>query len=90
MNRGEQSRESEHEGDRYLRLLGLDHLADRVINTSRGPRQARDFLDICGDEALPPLRGLERVGRDDPRFEPMREMLRAIVASYIEGTPTES
>lgn len=75
----------EHEGEKYLRLLGLDHLADRDIATASGTIQARDFLDICGAHALPVLVGFEAMSADDPRYEATKNVLRGMIGQYVEG-----
>lgn len=78
--------EQEHEGERYLRLLGLEHLADETI-PGRTER-VRDFLDICGDHARPLLVGLESLNPDDPRYTPTRNALRGYISQFV--SPTES
>ena len=75
----------EHEGERYLRLLGLDHLADRDIATASGTIQARDFLDVCGEHARPILVGFEAMSTDDPRYEGTKNALRGMIGQYVEG-----
>lgn len=79
-------KQPEHEGDKYLRLLGLEHLADEKIPGRT--EQVRDFLDICGDHARPLLVGLECLSPEDPRFAPTRETLRTYISQFV--TPTES
>lgn len=78
--------EQEHEGERYLRLLGLEHLADEAIPGRT--EQMRDFLDICGDHARPLLVGLESLSPDDPRYTPTRDALRGYISQFV--TPAES
>jgi len=75
----------EHEGEKYLELLGLQDLADQQIPNS--DKKVRDFLEICGDHALPLLVGLESISRDDPRYEPTRQALRGIISQFV--TPEE-
>jgi hypothetical protein len=82
----EKLHEQEHEGERYLRLLGLEHLADESIPGRT--EQVRDFLDICGDHARPLLVGLESLNPDDPRYAPTRNALRGYISQFV--TPTES
>lgn len=77
--------EQEHEGERYLRLLGLEHLADQEVSTSRGTIQARDFLDVCGEHARPLLVGFEAMNPSDSRYEPAKNALRSFIGKYIEG-----
>lgn len=72
----------EHEGEKYLRLLGLMHLADKTIPGRT--EQVRDFLEICGDDARPTLVGLESLSPDDPRYEPTREVLRTQVTRFLD------
>lgn len=78
----------EHEGERYLRMLGLEHIADQPIAGS--DLQGRDFLQICGEHALPILTGLERLDPDDPRFDAVRDMLRSSITQYIQPPSAES
>ncbi|HEY5549777.1 MAG TPA: hypothetical protein VIK37_01060 [Candidatus Saccharimonadales bacterium] len=78
-------KEKEHEGEKYLRLLGLGHLADRKIATASGTIQARDFLDICGEHARPILVGFETMSPNDPRYGDTKNALRSFVGQYIEG-----
>ena len=85
---GEQLHE-EHEGEKYLRLLGLDHLADREITTDDRTMQARDFLDICGEHARPMLVGFEAMSPDDPRYETIKNTLRGVIGQYVgEDNPS--
>lgn len=81
----EQLRKDEHEGERYLRLLDLEHLADRDIATASGTIQARDFLDVCGEHARPILVGFEAMSTDDPRYEATKNTLRGLIGKYVEG-----
>ena len=82
---GDRLGKEEHEGERYLQLLGLEHLADEPM-PGRSER-VRDFLDVCGDHARPLLVGLETLGPDDPRFEPTRDALRSYIGRFV--TPPE-
>lgn len=82
---GSQDQEDEHEGEHYLRLLGLEHLADQEISTAGGTIQARDFLDVCGEHARPILTGFEAMDSDDPRYETTKEALRGLIGQYIQG-----
>ncbi len=85
---GEQLHE-EHEGDKYLRLLGLEHLADREITTADGTIQARDFLDVCGEHARPMLVGFETMSPDNPRYETTKNTLRGVIGQYVgEDSPS--
>lgn len=79
---GEQLHE-EQEGDKYLRLLGLEHLADREITTTDGTIQARDFLDVCGEHARPMLVGFEAMNPDDPKYENIKNTLRGVIGQYV-------
>ena len=88
MERGKPDIE-EHEGEKYLSLLGLSHLADTPVATASGSIEVRDFLDICGDHARPILIGLEAMDQSDPRYEPTREALRGLISQYI-GVPPET
>ena len=58
--------EPESEGLRYLRMLDLGDIADLPI-PGDPTKTAQDFLDICGDHALPVLKGIESLPEDDPR-----------------------
>lgn len=77
--------EPPHEGERYLELLGLGHLADRMIFTTKGPVQLRDFLDICGEHARPLLAGLEAMDPSDPEYIVARDAVRDLVVSQYIG-----
>ncbi len=78
-------KEQEHEGERYLRLLGLEHLADQEIPTADRTIQARNFLDICGEHARPMLVGFEAMSTDDPRYEATKNALRGVIGQYVQG-----
>ncbi|HSH55787.1 MAG TPA: hypothetical protein VK983_03105 [Candidatus Limnocylindrales bacterium] len=80
--------EQEHEGERYLKLLGLEDAADKIIQTTKGPVEARNFLDICGAQARPYLVGLESMNSDDPRYDVTRNALRAMIGRYIADEPS--
>lgn len=82
MDRGEVP--VEHEGEKYLRLLGLEGLADEEIVTSRGTIKWRDFLDICGEHARPALAGLEAMDPQDPRYQQAIEGLRSGIRQFVE------
>lgn len=84
MNREELGKQ-EHEGEHYLRLLGLEHLADREITTADRTFEARDFLDICGEHARPMLIGFEAMRPDDPRYEATKNALQGLIGQYVEG-----
>lgn len=71
----------EHEGEMYLRMLGLDEFADQQIPGRT--TQARDFLDICGEHARPMLVGFASLSPDDPRRDQVRNVLRGQVAGYL-------
>lgn len=79
----------QNEGERYLRLLGLEEHADTPIPTADGEIQARDFLDVCGEHALPVLKGLEAMSPNDSRYDTARNMLRTMILGYIEGEDKE-
>jgi hypothetical protein len=81
MERGGLTGGIEHEGEKYLTLLGLSHLADRQIPGR--DEHMRDFLDICGEHARPLLVGLESLDPGDPRFEPTRDALRGFLTQFI-------
>ncbi len=76
----------EHEGEKYLCLLGLGHLADEQIPGR--DIQMRDFLDICGEHAMPLLLGLESLSPDDSRFSSTRDALSGYISKFL--TPPES
>ncbi len=82
MERGKPDIE-EHEGVRFLRLLGLDHLADTEVVAGGNTIEVRNFLDVCGDHARPVLLGLETMDPADPRFEPTKEALRGLISQYV-------
>ena len=78
----------EHEGEMYLKLLGLDHLADESVETKdHGTIAARDFLIVCGDQARPYLVGFSRLRPEDPRYPIAREALRTSILHYIGVEP---
>ena len=77
----------EHEGERYLRLLGLGHLAGVEIVAGGKTLPARDFLDICGEHALPILAGFETMSPDDPRYESTRAALQGVISQFVEPPP---
>lgn len=81
MEHGAQLNREEHEGEKYLQLLGLEELADQQIPGRA--EQVRDFLDICGDHARPMLVGFESLSPDDPRYERVRDALRTQVAQFL-------
>jgi hypothetical protein len=74
-----------HEGEKYLELLGLGHLANQPLPGREV--LGRDFLDICGDEARPALAGLASLDPKDPRFSRLQVVLRTHISRYI--TPSE-
>jgi len=76
----------DHEGEKYLELLGIGHLADVQI-PGRSERM-RDFLDICGEHARPLLIGLDSLDRNDPRYVPTREALRDYITKFVEAPGT--
>ncbi len=83
------SNQQEHEGEKYLNLLGLGHVAEQPI-PGRPGLQMRDFLEICGEHAGELLAGLESIGPEDPRFDPTRDALRGYISQFIEPqTPAE-
>jgi len=74
----------EHEGDKYLDLLGLGALADQeFVGRDGGTYRYRDFLDHCGPDAHNTLAGLAAIGPDDPRFQQAREAIRESVLQHI-------
>lgn len=75
--------QSEHMGAHYLSLIGLSDLIGQTFETSQGPIQAEDFLDICGEHALPALMGFETLELDDPRRELMSTALQTSVKQYL-------
>jgi hypothetical protein len=77
--------EPQHEGERYLELLGLGHLAGHTIFTAKGPVQLRDFLDICGKHARPLLSELNAMDPSDPEFPVARDAIRDLVVSQYIG-----
>ncbi|MFZ1360442.1 MAG: hypothetical protein WAS27_00190 [Candidatus Saccharimonadales bacterium] len=75
--------QQEHEGEKYLRLLGLEDIANEPI--PGGTKQMRDFLDICGEHARPALVGLEMLDSDDPRRKEMCDALRTYVRQLLNS-----
>ncbi len=83
-------RQPEHEGEKFLRMLGLEEFADTEILTANGTVQARDFLDICGEHARPVLVGFESMSPEDPRYDATKDALRGVVGYYITGGNSSS
>jgi hypothetical protein len=79
-----QPNRAEHEGDKYLEMLGLSSISDRRIKTEQGFISARDFLDICGDTARLTLVGLEKIGPHDPRYGESIEAIRTHVLKSLQ------
>jgi hypothetical protein len=86
--------EQEPNGVHYLRLLDLEDLADRELRRRDGTPivredgtsvRAADFAEVCGEQALPMLVGLEAMDADDPRYEGLKGVLQRVVGGYIEG-----
>lgn len=73
----------EHKGEKYLRLLGLAHLADEEFVHNGTTHQGRDFLNICGEEAGPYLTGFAAMSPDDPKYEAVKEALQNAISGYI-------
>lgn len=74
----------EHEGEKYLRLLGLVDMADKPVEYRGQTMQARDFLEICGEHARPMLVGFETLDSTDPRYEPTKLALQNSIMKFIE------
>ena len=90
-----------HQGEKYLGLLDLGHLADAEI-PGHG-KKARDFLDICGDHALPALERFAGSTPADPMYTDAthpdylgmdyaqtRAALQGIVMHYVNPPTQES
>jgi hypothetical protein len=76
----------EHEGEKYLDLLGLGYLADQeFVGRDGGTHKYRDFLDHCGPDARNALAGLAAIGSQDPRYEATREALLGSILQHIES-----
>jgi hypothetical protein len=71
-----------NEGEYYLDLLEIGHLANQTIPSYGIP--AKDFLDVCGEHARPMLVGLNSLDRDDPRFEKTRNALQGYIQQFLE------
>lgn len=84
-----QPRDGEHEGEKYLDMLGLSHLAEVPIQAGDRTIQARDFLEICGDHARPMLVGFEHMNQSDPRYETTRNALRGLISKFVEPPATD-
>ncbi len=83
----EKNQQQEHEGDKYLRILGLSDLAENHIELKDGRHiYARDFLDVCGEHALPALKGFESMDTLDPNYGPTLDALQKYVTKFIVGT----
>lgn len=84
MEKNQPKAEEELEGEKYLRILGLGHLANEAITVGNKTIQAKDFLEICGEQARPVFVGLETITSKDPRYEPTVTALRELVLRYID------
>lgn len=87
--RNNPEQESAQKGAHYLSLIGLSDLVGQTFETSRGPIHAENFLDICGEHALPALMGFETLELDDPRREVMSTALQKSVKQYLNISGTE-
>ena len=78
-----------HEGERYLGMLGLGHIAGQPI-PGRPGLQMRDFLEICGEHARPLLAGLESLSVEDSRYGSTRGTLRGYISQFVgQQAPSE-
>jgi hypothetical protein len=82
----------EHEGQRYLEMLGLGDFGEQEITATKADGskvtvQTRDFVDICGEDALDSLAGLEGMGEalgvDHPEYTDLRGRIRDHVAQRL-------
>jgi len=87
MSNEQLGRNEEHEGVHYLRLLGLEHLADREVAGKNGRFLAKDFLDVCGQHARPVLVGFEDMSSDDPEYESTKDFLTHYIGQILESHP---
>lgn len=74
----------ENEGEKYLEMLDLGHLVDAPMPKPNDHLKTRDFLDVCGEHALPVLKGFEAMSPEDPRFKKTKEALQKMIGQYIE------
>jgi len=73
------------EGERYLELIGLLYMADKLIITADGRRtEVRNFLDICGEHARPVFAAFEKMSKDNPKYEPTKKALQELVLGYVK------
>ncbi len=78
---------SEHEGDKFLSMLGLENIADKTFIGRDGERrQMREFLEVCGNHARPMLLGLEALGVDDPNYFENRAKLQSMILGFVESS----
>jgi len=77
----------EHEGLHFLRLLGLEHLAEREVHGPNGTFLAKDFLEVCGQHAKPVLVGFEDMSPDDPEYETTKNSLSQYIGQILEANP---
>ncbi len=84
------SQKPEHEGERYLALLGLSDAADQTFTHQGKVYETRDFLEICGKTARPVLQYLEGLDQSDPKsgFTEKVTVLRDAIRQYIQGDKT--
>ncbi len=76
--------EEAHEGEKYLALLGLGHLADQPITTdTHGTIYAKDFMTICEAHAKPAFVAFEAMDPANPDYEMYKSALSKMVTHYI-------
>lgn len=77
------------EGIKYLKMLGMGGLVGTPttrIGKDGQPLKAEQFLEICGEHALPSLIGLEasiNAQPNNPANDSLRKALRANIAPHL-------
>lgn len=80
----------EHEGDYWLRFLGMEDWADYEVMASKDyptinkgeTVPLREFLEFCGDHVRPILKEIEATPADDPRRQAGIDALQRMVLKY--------
>lgn len=74
------------EGERWLGILGFDHLAGQPTGHVRddgSPILAQDFPELCGDHARPIFVALESMGPDHPNYDKYVRVAQEALRGYF-------